>query len=126
MRTAERDLKNIRKVLKSNISEFAKSIAISEEELIKIEEGNRKLTGSELYIICSLLLNVIDSIVSPKNDAKMNNIEENKERIEAKKTFILKMLSDYIITYNPVNKEKEDININDFNDKKIFIKSKKV
>ena len=56
----------------------------------------------------------------------MNNIEENKERIEAKKTFILKMLSDYIITYNPVNKEKEDININDFNDKKIFIKSKKV
>ena len=70
MKTPERDLKNIRIILKSKIPEFAKSIAMSEEDLIKIENGERKLSNTELYVICSLLLNIMDSILSPRNDSK--------------------------------------------------------
>ena len=116
MKTPERDLKNIRIVLKSKIPEFAKSIAISEEELIKIENGERTLTDSELYIICSLLLNIMDSMVSSKNSIKQQLDEEAKIRLERNKTLIFRMLSDFILDYNPINKEQTNAK------KKIFTK----
>ena len=108
MRTPEKDLKNIRIILKSKIPEFAKSIAMSEEELIKIENGERKLSNTELYVICSLLLNIMDSIVSPRNDSKEKITEEDKIRIENNRFFILNILADYIANYNPANKDKID------------------
>ena len=43
LRTPEKDLKNIRMFLGNSIKEFSRSVGISEEDLINIEKGKRKL-----------------------------------------------------------------------------------
>ncbi|MBQ3420524.1 MAG: helix-turn-helix transcriptional regulator [Romboutsia sp.] len=109
MKTAEKDLRNIRKVLNNNLKDFSESIGISEEELIKIEKGERKLTTKELYTICSVLLNTIDTIINPRNDINIVGDEDYKKRIEIKRTFILKMMTDFIGDYHPMNKENREL-----------------
>ena len=110
MKTAEKDLKNIRKILNNSVKEFSQSIGISEEELIQIENEERKLTNRELYTICSVLLNTIDTLLSSKNDLNEINDIEYRQRIENKKTFILKIITEFISNYHPMNQENNKLN----------------
>lgn len=104
MRTAEKDLKNIRKVLNYSIEDFSESIGIEEEQLRLIEIEERKLNNAELYRICSILLNTIDSLLSTENDIEIKDISV-KKRVDERKNFILKMITEYISNYHPMNKD---------------------
>lgn len=110
MKTAEKDLKNIRKVLNYNIEDFADCIGISKEDLILIEKEERKLANKELYTISSVLLNTIDNLLSTKNDLSYITDIEHKKRIESKKIFIMKLITDYIGNYNPANQDNFNFN----------------
>lgn len=104
MRTAEKDLKNIRKVLNYSIEDFSESIGIEEEQLRLIESDERKLTNSELYRICSILLNTVDSLLSSENDIEIEDVSIRK-RVNDRKQFVFKMMTEYISIYHPMNKD---------------------
>ena len=75
-RTAEKDLKNIRKFLGNSIKDFSESIGISQKELIAIEEGKRKLTKSELSRICSVIMNTVVILVGDNMNDKIANFDD--------------------------------------------------
>ena len=115
---AEKELKNIRKMLKISKKDFADIICIGEEELNKIENEERKLNDDEIINICNVLFNIVNDILSiKKHDINTLNIESQK-RFEVKRDFIVKYISAYIANYQPVEKE-----IN-YNDKKVRVLNK--
>ena len=107
-RTAEKDLKNIRKFLGNSIKDFSESIGISQKELIAIEEGKRKLTKSELSRICSVIMNTVVILVGDNRNDKIANFDDGKQsQIVSNRSIIIKALTNFVNLYNPVNKDKE-------------------
>ena len=115
---AEKELKNIRKMLKISKKDFANLICFSEDELLKVESKDRKLNDDEINKICNVLLNVVNGILSPKNDDINTLSIESQKRFELKRDFIVKYISAYIANYQPIEKEKN------FNDKKVRVLKK--
>lgn len=108
---AERELKNIRTILGNNIKQFSSSIGISEERLKEIETGKAKLTQTELYRICSVIMNTIGVITSDRVNNEISN-STNKDRVQSNRDIIVKRLAKFIHDYNPANQNGQRITTN--------------
>ena len=108
LKTPEKDLKNIRIFLGNSIKEFSRSVGISEEDLINIEKGKRKLTEAELSCICSVIMNTIVILVGDNVNNKIASYDDSKkEQITSNRNIIIKALTNFINLYNPANKKKD-------------------
>ena len=104
---AEKELKNIRIILGNNIKQFSSSIGISEEKLKKIETGKEKLTQTELYCICSVIMNTIGLLTSDIMNNEISN-STNKDQVQSNRDIIVKRLAKFIHDYNPANQNSRE------------------
>lgn len=103
-KTAERELANIRRMLNNSQRKFAAAIGMEETTLNAIELGNRKLTKQELIIISSLFIQTINVLTMEGTNNQIADANKRKEA-DIKRNIIIKKLSAFISTYNPLNPE---------------------
>lgn len=107
-RSAEKDLKNIRKLLGNSTKEFANRLGMSEIELKKYEKEEKQLTDGQLIVICSIILNTIEKLTSITTTNQINN-SNDREKVDNTRKVIIQKLSEYVSKHHPFNHQNNQV-----------------